>query len=399
MIENSSSQPKCKDLLQDTSFLLWKFFPTAELEQRWSARIEQNPLLAAEVQKAEKYLKERYYNQHALLPNEEKLLLDRIIESVKKQPKKKTGKILPWITYAVASCLLALITVGVYQYTKRTTPIDEIAELVVGNALQSEDIQLITNNKVTSFEENIDVIVSENGEVKVKDGAGEELTSDKGKTNKLIVPYGKRSKIVLSDGTQVWLNSGSTIEFPSQFPKNSREIRLDSGEIYIEVSPDKNRRFLVQTADFKVRVLGTKFNISSYSNSPKSVVLVEGSVGLASGKSELKLQPDYQATLTQNGAFSTKKVDVNEFTSWKNGYLLFQNTPISDVLKQIERYYNLSFSVVDEVCIKERRCSGKLHLSENVDDIMNTIARLSSTQYKREGNTISISATHKSNKH
>jgi len=116
----------------------------------------------------------------------------------------------------------------------------------------------------------------------------------------------------------LWLNSGTVLEFPAQFRGDKREIHLLSGEIYVEVVPDRDKPFHVQTGDFNVKVYGTQFNISSYANFPRSVVLVEGRVSLQPiGKQETFLSPNEQAVYSDNGTFTTRKVNVNQFISWK----------------------------------------------------------------------------------
>jgi len=215
--------------------------------------------------------------------------------------------------------------------------------------------------------------------------------------NTLIIPYGKRSTITLADGSRVWLNSGSVLEFPVQFDRKKREIRLTSGEMYIEVTPDQNKPFFVHTSNFNVRVYGTKFNISNYTGSLQTIVLVEGSVSLKSNdpnyQKELFITPSEKAIYSENGTFNTQKVDVNQFISWKDGHLSFDKTPITEVLQQIGRYYNLSFDYEQDVNLQKRTCSGKIYLSDNLDNVMTTIGLLSSTAYSRVDNQIFI--THK----
>ena len=204
----------------------------------------------------------------------------------------------------------------------------------------------------------------------------------------MIVPYGRRSRITLSDGTKVWLNSGSSLEFPSTFSENSREVFL-TGEMFIEVAPDKNRLFYVHTSNYDVKVYGTKFNISNYTGSASSVVLLEGSVSLqTTDEEELLLSPNKQAIYSGNGTFRIEEVDVTPFISWKEGYLSFEDTSITIALKQIERYYNLSFNYEDEISLQGLTCTGKIILSDNLDNVLTTLAIISSTHYKRDGELI-----------
>jgi len=266
-------------------------------------------------------------------------------------------------------------------------------DYIVGNELETQDIKLITNKKSTSFQQNVDIEISNNGVVQVNgnNNETEEIEIDKISLNRLIVPYGKRSTLLLADGSKVWLNSGTVMEFPAQFAGNNREIFLTSGEIYIEVAPDKQRLFLVHTTGFDVNVYGTKFNLTAYAKAPPSVVLVEGSISLsADDQDEILVEPNEQVLLTGNGTFNKLDVDVNRFISWKKGYLMFDDAPMTEVLQLIERYYNISFSYDKEGRLKELTCSGKIILSENLDNVMTTIALISSTQYKRENDRIYI---------
>ena len=102
------------------------------------------------------------------------------------------------------------------------------------------------------------------------------------------------------------------------------------------------------------------------------------------------MSPSEQAVYSDNGTFNTQKVDVNQFISWKNGYLEFDKTPMTEVLKQIGRYYNLSFDLDNDVNLQKRTCTGKIYLSENMDNVMTTVGILSSTKYIKDNNQVYI---------
>jgi hypothetical protein len=261
----------------------------------------------------------------------------------------------------------------------------------VGNERESEDILFITGNRTAAFQSNVDIRIDDDNTAQIKreDAIDEEISIERNTMNKLVVPYGKRSKIVLSDGTRVWLNSGSSLEFPSAFSPEKREVFL-SGEMYIEVAPDKSRSFYVHISAFDVKVYGTKFNVSSYGESASSVVLVEGSVGLQTAAEEILLLPDEQATYTHGGAFEKRKVDACTLVSWKDGYLTFEDTPVIEALKQIERFYNLSFNYGGNVSFQGLTCTGKIILSDNPDNVMTALTLISSTKYKKENKRIYI---------
>ena len=382
------------DFLKDKQFIRWQLVPDEEVEAYWKNFIEQNPDLNPDLEQAVDYLKTTGLNNSTLTDAERLHLLNKIESTIERSVK--ITKIRRIIQLSVASCAaIALLIVGLNFFLSlgEKTHYTSGKELIIGNLLTHEAIQLITNDDSLSFQNDVQIDFDESGKAKITHGNSEEKTVElaESKQNTLIVPYGKRSTLTLSDGSKVWLNSGSALEFPAQFTGNNREVRLASGEMYIEVAPDGKKPFHVRTSDFDVKVYGTKFNVSTYADSPQSVVLVEGRVSLKSeNKKETFLSPSEQALYDDNGTFNRQKVDVNQFISWKDGYLEFDKTPMTDVLKQIGRYYNLSFDFDNDVNLYKRTCTGKIYLSENLDNVMTTIGLLSSTKYIKDNNQIFI---------
>ena len=397
---NEFTMPNYKrytDFLKDKQFIRWQLAPDEELEAHWKDFIEKNPHLHIEIQRAIDYLKTTGLNKSTLNEDERIRLFNEIQFNIK-QSLKKT-KIRRIIRLSVASCAaIALLVIGLNLFLSQKNDIHSSPEqeVIVGSLLNNEDIQLITEEESLSFQNDVQMEFDESGKAKITQVDREEKTVEltKSRQNTLIVPYGKRSTLILADGSKVWLNSGSVLEFPAQFTGNKREVRLASGEMYIEVAPDRQKPFHVRTSGFNVKVYGTKFSVSAYADSPKSVVLVEGRVSLqTANKKETFLAPSEQAVFSDNSTFHTQKVDVNQFISWKNGYLEFDKTPMTEVLKQVGRYYNLSFDFDNDVNLQKRTCSGKIYLSENLDNVMATVGLLSATTYTRKENQIFI--THK----
>lgn len=166
--------------------------------------------------------------------------------------------------------------------------------------------------------------------------------------NTLKIPYGKKFEVQLSDGTIVHLNSGTSLKYPVQFLKNqNRQVYL-TGEAYFEVTKDKARPFTVKTDEINVEVLGTKFNINAYGEDVTSdVVLVEGKVSLYKGKKENKklvfLTPGLKGS-SQIGQQRITKESVNTdyYTAWIKGSLVFKNASFNDIIKKLERNYNVT---------------------------------------------------------
>ncbi|MFA5650506.1 MAG: FecR domain-containing protein [Proteiniphilum sp.] len=379
--------------LKDETFIEWKLFPTDELDSYWNDFLQQHPEERKNIELAEKHFCNVTISSHKLPREKKREAIKRLDQSLRTYNRKRN---LRRFTYAAAACAtLLVISVFYIQKGMNQSGEDLIASsnYIVGNELESEDILFITGNKTISFRSNVDIQIDDGqtAQVRSEDEGTEEISIEQHTINKLIVPYGKRSQITLSDGTRVWLNSGSSLEFPSTFAGKTREIHL-SGEMYIEVAPDKEKSFYVHTSAYEVKVYGTKFNISSYSGSLSSVVLVEGSVSLRSDdEQEVFLSPEEQAVYSEStGTFETRKVNVHAFTSWKEGYLTFEDTPITEALKQIGRYYNLSFNFDDDVSFHGLTCTGKIILSNNLDNVMKALTLISSTKYRKEDKLIYI---------
>ena len=382
------------DFLKDEQFIRWQLLPDEELNARWQDFMEKHPHLDEEIRQAVDYLKTAGLNKSKLDEEDRRKLLRRIQATIERN--SRAIKVRRMIRYAVASCAaIALAIAGLHLFIRpeERSVMQSGTERIVGRLLSHQDIQLISDNETRSFQNNIKLNISDKGDITVmqENEREETLDMDKASINRLVVPYGKRTQLTLSDGSKVWLNSGTVLEFPAEFSAQNREINLMSGEIYAEVAPDKTKSFYVHTSDFHVKVYGTKFNISHYSDSPQSVTLVEGSVGLRSGTdSEWFLSPKEQAVYKKNGMFDKQAVDVNSIISWKDGYLTLDRTPVSEVLKQIGRYYNLAFDYETDVNLQKRTCTGKIYLSDNFDYVMTTVALLSSTGYEKQGNKIYI---------
>ncbi len=385
------------DFLKDNQFIRWQLVPDEALEAFWRDFISKNPDLDKQLQQAVNYLKTTGLNKSGLSEPKRLLVLNRIKSTIEITAKKTKRRRI--IRLSAASCAaIAVLIIGLNLFLSQEKEIQHSPEqeLIVGNLLNNEDIQLITEEESLSFQNDVQVEFDENGKARITHGDSEEKTVEltRCKQNTLIVPYGKRSTLTLSDGSRVWLNSGSVFKFPTQFTDNVREVHLSSGEMYIEVARDNKKQFQVRTSNFYIKVHGTTFNISTYADSPQSVILVEGRVSLQpTNKKETFLLPNEQAVYAENGTFNTHKVDVNEYISWKSGYLSFDKTPMTEVLQHIGRYYNLSFNFENDANLQKRTCTGKIYLSENLDNVMTTVGLLSSTIYTRKENQIFI--THK----
>ena len=243
----------------------------------------------------------------------------------------------------------------------------------------SEDIRLIlSDDKQVTVENRKETTISYlNTEIEID----EEQTVPKNEAaafNQLITPHGKRGTLVLEDGTKIWLNAGSRLIYPAQFGKENREVYVD-GEIYLEVTPDKERPFIVKTDRINVQVMGTSLAISAYKNAKQShVILASGSVNVYAEhnkKGKYRLSPNEIYQLSENGQAKVEHVaDVTQYTSWIHGIYQFEHESLASILSLMERFYGQKIECVPEA--GKLTCSGKLRLN---DDFINTLHGLAET--------------------
>lgn len=165
--------------------------------------------------------------------------------------------------------------------------------------------------------------------------------------NEVQASFGNKSNLELPDGSQVWLNSGSKIKYPVQFTSKQRKVFLE-GEAFFKVKSDKSSPFIVNTREIDVTATGTAFNVSAYKNNEDIIVtLNSGKVFLSrNGKNISGMVPGLQAVF--NGASKSvqlAKVDAEKYSSWRNGKLIFRRDPMSEVIKRLERWYNVEIEL------------------------------------------------------
>jgi len=190
----------------------------------------------------------------------------------------------------------------------------------------------------------------------------------------LATPLGGIYQVTLPDGTKVWLNAGSSLKYPMSFAKNERRVRLE-GEAFFEVTKDSARPFKVLSKGQEIEVLGTAFNVNSYpDNTVIKTTLVNGKVKLSNHKrysEAIYLLPGQQSTNTNNGKIQLANVDTAPFTAWKEGLFYFDETPLSDALQQIGRWYNVEVKYKGEV--PQTHFYGRIKRSKPLRDVLDVL--------------------------
>lgn len=158
----------------------------------------------------------------------------------------------------------------------------------------------------------------------------------------LYTPNGAQFQLQLPDGTNVWLNTASSITYPTIFTGNNRDVTI-TGEAYFEVARNKSMPFRVKANDMQIEVTGTRFNVNTYTNEPfLTTTLLEGGVKVTRNNSTVQLTPGQQSVSGADGRISTSnQVNTDEVMAWKNGYFQFESASLSTILRQVSRWYNV----------------------------------------------------------
>ena len=266
---------------------------------------------------------------------------------------------------------------------------ESIKELDPNTFKRKEILLQLGNNKEIMLNENEQVEYTNSGKLAINNTFVEQGEKETEKYNQVVVPMGKRIQLLLSDGTKMWVNSGSRVVYPIIFDKKKREIFVQ-GEVYLDVIEDKNRSFVVKTDQFDVNVLGTAFNISAYSdNSQSSVVLVRGKVNVTDRTKGVVIMKPNQFTAIKDGkAGIPREVYVEKYICWKENLMIIQDDRMDEVFAKLKRYYGKEFVFTDKVA--ELQVSGKLDLKENLEDILKSISFSVPITYQENANKIII---------
>ncbi|MCK5135451.1 MAG: DUF4974 domain-containing protein [Bacteroidales bacterium] len=213
--------------------------------------------------------------------------------------------------------------------------------------------------------------------------------------SEVVTPSGAKEIIELSDGTKVWLNSESRLSYPERFPGDERKVFL-SGEAFFNVTVNKRRPFKIETSDLLIQVLGTSFNISSYADDMYiATTLVSGELQISDLKSENDisrfLKPDQRIAFSKESReMKLSYVDVNLYTSWTSNKIVLNNLEFSEVVKRLERWFNVTIEYNDSL-FSETRITAKFLNNESLVDVLDVLKTPGKFNYSVHEKTISIS--------
>jgi transmembrane sensor len=316
-----------------------------------------------------------------------------------------------WILRLVAASVALLLMYGGYHWMNKKGPqIVPVAELV---SVYGEDIPAGGNKAILTLADGqtLDLATITSGNLAGQPGT----TIDKAKGqisysdvpinsratsfNVLKTPLGGQYKVVLPDGSRAWLNAGSSLKYPTAFAGNDRNVEM-TGEVYFEIEPNKKMPFHVRVVDryvdgkdMEITVLGTHFNISSYSDEPTiQTTLLEGSVRVEKGNVTKVLSPGQQARVVvgQTKDIAVKMVDTESVVAWKEGRFEF-NGNIKEIMRQISRWYDLD--VYYEGNVDKKAFAGTISRKNNVSEVLKMLELTGGIQFRIDDRKITVRNT------
>lgn len=202
----------------------------------------------------------------------------------------------------------------------------------------------------------------------------------------IYAPAGQRTEVILPDNSKVWLNSSSRLKYPLAFNKKQREVLLD-GEAYFEVAHNE-KPFIVKTQKINVRVLGTEFNVRSYSNADSEQIdLLKGSIELSGTtfNNETLLMKPQESVSIVNGKVQITKIKDHDYFKWKEGLLCFDNESVADIIKKLEVYYDIRIKVGKHSFLTESY-SGKFRVRDGVEQVLKVLQLEYKFSYTKDNN-------------
>ncbi len=316
---------------------------------------------------------------------------NQVLTKIDSLPTPRKRQLPQWFRYAAVFAGLLILSYGLYVVVFNHKP-----ELLPQITLQLADgsIQVLDENqtKIIIDKDGQEIINHQFNKLSYKQESQKE-----GEIiyNELVVPYGKKFQLVLSDGTHIFLNSGTKLKYPKAFSSEGvREVFLD-GEAYFSVTENKISPFVVNTKEMNVQVLGTMFNVSSYQNENNtSATLVEGSVAVyKAGKIYNKnestiIVPGQRASLKEE-MFTVQEVNIKKHVAWTEDKLYFVNDRFENIVKEMERHYNVKITN-NYAALNKVRYTGTFK-TETIIEILNTFKKNTEFEYRMEGRKIVIS--------
>ena len=319
-------------------------------------------------------------------------------DNIQKKIRKSPGIFIRFMRYVAVLVTIMLIGVAVYQVVDcrkeddngllaRKQPMSmkggyrAYLELVTGERLVLDS----TSNVTTRIEGA--VIKAENKGTVIVDEQKTDSVTESVEYNRLVIPRGGEYKIVLADGSQVWINSQSVLEFPACFVGKERRVRLQ-GEAYFEVSKNVEKPFIVDMGNKEIRVLGTSFNVNDY-DGKFVTTLVSGKVQVFVNDKDYVLTSSMQVRVEGDDVF-VEEVDVREFTAWKDGFFVFKKQKLREVMDILSRWYDVDV-FYQNLELQNLHFTGTIQRHSEISGMLKFLEKTDIVKFTLNGKTLIVS--------
>ena len=375
-------------------FIKWVYDPDEHINEYWDFYLDNHPDEKKILLELKSELALFRISGQTISEENKKMLSERIAQKIHDRQRRtrvfEIGRFM--VKYAALVFLFIGLSGGLAYYFNKDKPVKvDFARYFAIPEMSGKPTLVLSNGSKINLNKNestVDyaaldrIVVNNDSIIPVKKG----VKKVEALPNQFLIPYGSRGKLILSDHTVVWLNAGSQLIYPSEFTGREREVLL-FGEAFFEVAKDKSKPFIVKTSEYRIKVLGTQFNVSAYLGDDVSqTVLTEGSIELNMNNEGLfghgvVLRPNELFSLNKGmNETNIQKVDPSKYVLWKDGILKFENEYLSRVIKKIERYFDIQISLknpLDSSII----INGKLDLKDDKNEVLYYVSKVAKRKY------------------
>lgn len=289
--------------------------------------------------------------------------------------------------YASIAAVSFIVIVSAWFFLSNGFEKNDIRSLAMesfSKTAKCKNIELVlsTNNKIILNDRKINVAYTNNENIHINN----KTIHSNSYYNQLIVPSGKRGLLTLVDGTKIWIKAGTKLMYPVKMNRNTREIFVD-GEVYLEVSHNVDKPFIVRMNDLNIKVLGTKFDVSAYSQEKASrVVLVSGCVNVflkdKNENSAKKLSPNQMYSLTAEKKELIRPVDASKYIAWIKDVYICNDEKMEQLLNRLIQVYGIKMIYRKDVA--SLHCTGKFDLQQPLPQLLEEISEIMPIKYQKE---------------
>ena len=300
-----------------------------------------------------------------------------------------------WKYWGMVASLLGIVLLGTWVFMEKN---EKKSPVVVMRGVEPGGVfaeLVLPDGKIVELnKDSNNLFLGESGKVLRNENGVLFLTQDSVQLQKvgyseIRTPRGGEYQVVLPDNSIVWLNADSKLRFPLTFSGKERRV-FASGELYFQVAKDSLSPFRIEVEGlYEVEVLGTEFNVRAYSDLPSATTLVDGRVLIRDKGTKVVLKPGEQAVKGKHGEVVVREVDVAPYIAWKQGYFLFEDERLEDILNELARWYDVNV-FFENSSVREERFSVDMPRHESFEEVLRLIEQTRSIQIEIEGNNVFV---------